>query len=86
MRTTVTLDPDVADLVKRVMEERGVTFKKALNDAIRDGLTPAARKSALFRTPTFAMGFNPAIPWDKSLRLAGVLEDDEVAHRLASRK
>jgi len=32
------------------------------------------------------MGFNPAIPWDKALRLASDAEDDELSRRLAMRK
>jgi hypothetical protein len=37
MRTTVTLDPDVEELVRRRMRERGVSFTKAINDLVRDG-------------------------------------------------
>ncbi len=36
MRTTVTLDPDVKELVERAMRERGLTFKDAINQAVRD--------------------------------------------------
>lgn len=85
MRTTVTLDPDVAEMVRRVMRERGLTFKQAVNEAIRAGLG-AERSPARFRTPTFGMGFNPQIPWAKALRLAAELEDEELARKLASRK
>jgi len=48
MRTTITLDPDVDALVRKLMVERGlsprsavgarVTLRKALQDALRDGL------------------------------------------------
>ena len=33
MRTTVTLDPDVAAKLKAVARERGISFKQALNTA-----------------------------------------------------
>ena len=52
MRTTVTLDPDVERLVRDVMRERGLSFKQALNEALRrdwlpkDG--PSGLRSALF--------------------------------------
>ena len=84
MRTTVTLDPDVAALVQRQMRERGLTFKAALNEAIRAGLAgrhPASPVS----TPTFPMG-GPAVPLIKALTLAADLEDEETARRLALRK
>ena len=37
LRTTVTLDEDVVENVKRVSRERGVPFREALNDLIRLG-------------------------------------------------
>ncbi len=84
MRTTVTLEPDVEALVKALMRERQISFKEAVNQAIRAGLrTPGPTP---VRTPTFAMGFEPAVRWDKALQLAGELEDDELVRRLAARK
>jgi len=85
MRTTVTLEPDVEALVKRLMRERGLSFKDAVNGAIRAGLT-SRREAEPFRTPAFSMGFDESVPLDKALRLAGELEDDELARRLAVRK
>lgn len=85
MRTTVTLDPDVETLVKRLMRERGLSFKEAVNHAIRSGLAGSSARNA-FSTPTFRMGFDPSIPWDRALSLAGELEDDELIRRLAARK
>jgi hypothetical protein len=85
MRTTVTLDPDTQSLVRALMQERGLTFKEALNSAIRAGaLAPHGR--AGFATPTFAMGETPQVDLDKSLRLAGQLEDEEIAGELAARR
>ncbi len=81
----MTLDPDVETLLKNVMKERGLSFKEALNQAVRAGLG-ARESSAKFRTPASRMGFNPAVPWDKALRLAGQAEDDELVRKLATRK
>lgn len=85
MRTTITLDPDVAALVQRAMAERGLGFKEAVNEALRAGLgqRPAPRRA---HTPTFGMGRNPGIPLDKALQLAATLEDEELTRRLAARK
>ena len=44
MRTTVTLDDDVAAQLDREMRESGKGFKQALNDALRNGL--ARRRGA----------------------------------------
>jgi hypothetical protein len=83
MRTTVTLDPDVEALVRRRMSERGLSFKAALNEAIRDGLA-STRSVDERRTPTFRMGHEPRIPWDKALRLAVSIEDEELIRRLTN--
>jgi hypothetical protein len=80
MRTTVTLDPDVASLVRRLMDERGLTFKEAVNRAIRAGLAPE-RGEAPFSQESFAMG-PPAVPLTKALVLAAELEDEDLTRRM----
>lgn len=80
MRTTVTLEPDTERLIRQVMEQRGVSFKKALNDLLRAGATPAARATS-FRTPTFRMG-QPTVNLDRALQLAGELEDEEILRKM----
>lgn len=81
MRTTVTLDPDVESLIRRSMRERGLTFKEAVNEAIRAGATGSSRPAGR-QFPTADMG-EPLIDVTKALRLAGELEDQELAARLA---
>ena len=82
MRTTVTLDPDTDAAVRRLMHERGLTFKQAVNAAIRAGTGTRRRK---FRTPTANLG-QPRIPLDQALRLAADFEDEELIRKLAARK
>lgn len=82
MRTTVTLDPDTDAAVRRLMHERGLTFKQAVNAAIRAGTGTRRRK---FRTPTANLG-PPRIPLDQALRLAADFEDEELIRKLAARK
>lgn len=81
MRTTVTLDPDVQALVERTMRERGLTFKQALNEAVRAGVGQA-RSLGDVDFPTYDLG-EPLVDLGKALRLAGELEDQELAARLA---
>ncbi|MEN8114897.1 MAG: hypothetical protein ABFS21_10985 [Actinomycetota bacterium] len=38
MRTTVALDPDVAEKLRQLMKERDITFKEAVNSTLRMGL------------------------------------------------
>ena len=46
MRTTVTLDPDVEQLLRDDMQRRRLSFKEALNQAIRSGLSNATGPGA----------------------------------------
>jgi hypothetical protein len=78
MRTTVTLDPDTEQLIRRRMRERGLSFKEALNDAIRSG---ARDTSAPFRTETASMG-RSSVNLDRALEIAGALEDDELVRKM----
>jgi hypothetical protein len=82
VRTTVTLDPDTDAAVRRLMHERGLTFKQAVNAAIRAGTGTRRRK---FRTSTANLG-PPRIPLDQALRLAADFEDEELIRKLAARK
>lgn len=85
MRTTVTLDEDTLALVKELMQREEISFKAAVNQAIRRGLSPPRRRRK-FRQRTYSMGFNPAIPYDKALQLAGQLEDQELLRKFAAGK
>ena len=78
MRTTVTLDPDTEQLVRQRMRERGMTFKEALNDAIRSGARDTAEE---FQTPTAALG-RPSVNLDRALQIAGDLEDDDLVRKM----
>jgi hypothetical protein len=86
MRTTVTLDPDVEAKLRAAMRERGVSFKVALNDAVRDGLRDKTPPTKRFRVKSSPMGVRPGINLDKALRLAGELEDEEILRKMALRK
>jgi len=80
VRTTVTLDPDSEALVRKRMRERGVSFKQALNDAIREGALSNGRNRQ-FATQVARLG-QPAVSLDRPLQLAGELEDEELIRKL----
>lgn len=80
MRTTVTLDPDVDALLHREMSERGLSFKQAINEALRRGLTgPQTRKP--FRSPTYHMG-EPRVSLHKANQLAAELDNEEIIRKM----
>ena len=59
MRTTLTLDPDVAALAQRMQRVRGQSFKAVVNEALRHGLramvAPSVR-SEDYSTPAVDLG------------------------------
>lgn len=81
MRTTVTLDADTEQLIRRRMRERGISFKEALNEAIRSGVAGAS--VVAFRTETASMG-ESRVNLDRALQIAADLEDDELLRRIRS--
>lgn len=85
MRTTVTLDADVAARLRRLARERGVSFKEAINGVLRAGL--GARAVARpYQTPARALGLRPGIDLNKALSIAAAMEDEEIIRKLDLRK
>ena len=63
MRTTVTLESDVERLIREKMHRSRKSFKKTLNDAIRQGLSPESKKQKMkpFKVKAHSMGTLPGI-------------------------
>jgi hypothetical protein len=80
MRTTITLTPDADALVRRVMRERGLSFKDAVNAAIVDGLTSAPTRKEGTATPTFDLG-RARMPLDGAVSLAADLDDERLLRK-----
>lgn len=76
MRTTLSLDADVAERLREVQRARGVTFKRAVNDALRRGLMgePAAASTEPYRMPVKDLKLRPGIDIDK---IRDVLGDED---------
>jgi len=86
MRTTITLEPDVEVLLKAAMKERGLSFKQALNDAVRAGLTQQKQKKRKFVQQTFSMGAPLNFRWEKALAASDAIEDEEIIRKLSLQK
>lgn len=85
MRTTVTIDTDLAARLRRIARERGISFRDALNTTLRLGLSGQAR-ARHYRLRPRQMGLRPGIDLDKALHLAAALEDEEIIRKLELRK
>ncbi|HXS98126.1 MAG TPA: hypothetical protein VN736_26190 [Candidatus Limnocylindrales bacterium] len=86
MRTTITLEPDVQALIHTAMKERGISFKEALNSAVRAGLTQGKTKRRYFVQKSYSLGSDKNFRWDKALEAASALEDEELSRKIALRK
>jgi hypothetical protein len=82
MRTTLTLDPDVALKLKRVMARRKVTMKQAVNDALRSGLANTGKPAVpKFKVEPFSLGFREGIDQTRLGQLLDDLEAEEFARK-----
>ena len=68
------------------MKEHGVSFKEALNSAVRAGLTQPKQKKRRFVQKSFSMGAEQHFRWDKAMEAAAAMEDEEVVRKLSLRK
>jgi hypothetical protein len=85
MRTTLTLDEDVAAELKRLSRKTGRPLKELVNDALRVGLhsrrAPAGRPYRL--QPVSLGGVRTGVDLDRALWLADALDDE--ARRVRTR-
>jgi hypothetical protein len=71
---------------RTIARERSISFKHALNDAVRKGLQGAPGPKRRFVQKTCSMGWDPHFRWDKALALSDAIEDEESIRKLSMRK
>jgi hypothetical protein len=84
MRTTLTLDPDVAMKLKKRMAEEKLTLKETVNQTLRSGLKTAAKqkKRAPFKVIPHSFGFKPGIDQNKLGQLLDQLDAEEFVRKM----
>jgi hypothetical protein len=84
MRTTLTLDPDVAERLKAEMRHTGKGLKAAVNDALRHGLGLVHKSvpQKPFRVEPHDFGVTPGIDLNRMNQLVDELEAEEAARKL----
>lgn len=77
MRTTLTLDEDVAKRLKEKCRKTGQSFKQVVNETLREGLVPrkvpTSRKR--FRVQSQPLGLRSGLSYDDVSELLDALED-----------
>ena len=79
MRTTLTIDDNIARQLKAIGHRSGKSFKAVVNEALRAGIenNRIAAAARPYRLEPVAMGaVLGAFDLDKALRLADQLEDE----------
>jgi hypothetical protein len=84
VRTTLTLDPDVAERIASEIRRTGKSLKQTVNDALRLGLGLAGKRTRAprFEVDPHSFGLRPGIDADRLNQLVDELEADEIAGRL----
>jgi hypothetical protein len=88
MRSTVRIDDDLLTELKERARRENLPLTQMLNRTLRAGLRASRRSNrekSRYQQTTFSMGA-PRFDVNKALALAGDLEDEEVARKLALRK
>jgi hypothetical protein len=79
MRTTLTLDADVAEKAKRGAARLGKPFKSVINSALRIGLdevlNPAAARP--YHTKSRPLGLRPGLSYDNISELLAQAEGED---------
>lgn len=76
MRTTLTLERDVAEALEREMRRSGESLKATVNSALRRGLELRRKptRSPRFRVEPHSLGLRPGIDPDRINQLVDELE------------
>jgi hypothetical protein len=87
MRTTLTIDDQVARDLKEIAHRTGKPFKDVVNETLRGGLQKKGVKPKPYRLKTVSLGgVLGGLNLDKALSIADALEDEEIARKLEMRK
>jgi hypothetical protein len=84
VRTTLTLDEDVAKRLEQEVKRRGDSFKSVVNQALRSGLAMNGKPRRLppFKVKPFRSGLRPGIDPDKLHQLLDELDTEEHLRKL----
>ena len=78
MRTTLTIDDDLADQIQKLRRRHGHSLKRVINSLLREGLQSrqSRPRATKYRTRTYQLGMRPGFDPVKLNRLIGELEDE----------
>ena len=87
MRTTLTIDDDLAEALRDLAHRTRRSFKQVVNEAIRTGISGSRPRPRRYRLKPAALGgVRPGFNLDQALEIADALEDDGIVQKLELRK
>ncbi len=87
MRTTLTIDDDVAAILQKKSRQEGHSFKEVVNDVLRAGLAAGGEKPARrkrIKVVGWPLGLRPGIDPTKLNQLVDELEVEEFLRKRAN--
>ena len=84
MRTTLTIEPDVARRIESEIRRTRKTLKAVINDALKAGLGISVKEEPLppFTVKAWDMGLRPGIDPTKLNQLADELETEAIIEKM----
>jgi hypothetical protein len=85
MRTTLTIEEDVAQEIRQRMADKKLPLKRVVNDALRAGLSKTGKKerTTRFVVKPWPLGLKPGIDHDKLGQLIDQLETEEFIRKMS---
>jgi hypothetical protein len=84
MRTTLTIEPDVAQQIRRRVAQKKCTLKQVVNEALRAGLASIEKERRIrFKVEPHSFQFKPGIDPNKLNQLLDDLEAEEFLKKMS---
>jgi len=86
MRTTITLEPEVAKRLRSEIRRTGKAMKALVNEALKLGLGMSGKpvRPSRFEVRPHAFGFKPGIDLDRINQLVDEIEAEDAAGKIRS--
>ncbi|MBK7864965.1 MAG: DUF2191 domain-containing protein [Archangiaceae bacterium] len=75
MRTTLTIDDDLAQRLKAEMRKRGASLKVVVGQLLRQGLDAGRRPKRRFRVKARALGVRAGVNYSKTSEMLDWLDE-----------
>lgn len=88
MRTTITIDDDLMQKIKKKAMESNSSVKDTVNRILRMGMEQANSmpETVEYRCPVYTLGSPGYATMDRALKVAEELEDEEIKRKLQMNK